>query len=363
MHADLPESPDLPETSEEATGPAPNEAVPASVELVDAASDVALPAEPMKAAADGTSPAEPAKAAADSMSPAEPAKAAVDSMSPAACGAKLAELFPALFHPATADAPPPVKPLKLRIQGDILERAPGVFTKRILGIYFSRYTTSNAYLKALTQAPSRFDLDGNPVGEIDIVHRTAAVEELARRRDIAQAKRAELHKAQRQAAQATQNVQGPAAPTQGEGASAPQREGVREARRDAPRNPRRDAPREAQRPAGDEGRRDQTRDRPRGPRPDRAPHQGADRAPRPDHANRMDRPARPAQHNDRAEPATPSLPADPAQRERALLLRSFEASPLSKANFCALKRISETDLDAQLAQARAERTGGPAKRA
>jgi len=46
---------------------------------------------------------------------------------------------------------------------------------------------------------------------------------------------------------------------------------------------------------------------------------------------------------------------DPAQRERALLLRSFEASPLSKANFCALKGITEAALDAALAQAQAER--------
>jgi ProP effector len=48
-------------------------------------------------------------------------------------------------------------------------------------------------------------------------------------------------------------------------------------------------------------------------------------------------------------------PADPAQRERAVLLRTFESSSLSKANFCALKRISEAELDASLAQARAER--------
>jgi hypothetical protein len=52
-------------------------------------------------------------------------------------------------------------------------------------------------------------------------------------------------------------------------------------------------------------------------------------------------------------PTTPA--ADPAQRERALLLRAFEASPLSKANFCALKRISEAELDTALAQARSER--------
>ena len=55
------------------------------------------------------------------------------------------------------------------------------------------------------------------------------------------------------------------------------------------------------------------------------------------------------------EPAPPPLPVDPAQRERAQMLRAFDSSPLSKANFCALKRVSETELDTLLAQARAER--------
>ena len=55
-----------------------------------------------------------------------------------------------------------------------------------------------------------------------------------------------------------------------------------------------------------------------------------------------------------AAPPAP-LPADPAQRERAMLLRSFESSPLSKANFCALKGMTEAALDAALAQAQAER--------
>ena len=54
--------------------------------------------------------------------------------------------------------------------------------------------------------------------------------------------------------------------------------------------------------------------------------------------------------------------ADPAQRERALLLRQFESSPLTKANFCVLKRIPEAELDALLAQARAERPPAPARR-
>ncbi len=41
-----------------------------------------------------------------------------------------------------------------------------------------------------------------------------------------------------------------------------------------------------------------------------------------------------------------------ARRERAALLRAFETSTLTRANFCALKRISEGELDALLAQAR-----------
>ena len=53
---------------------------------------------------------------------------------------------------------------------------------------------------------------------------------------------------------------------------------------------------------------------------------------------------------------TPAMPADPAQRERAVLLRSYEASPLSKANFCALKGMTEAALDAALTQAQAERS-------
>jgi hypothetical protein len=38
-----------------------------------------------------------------------------------------------------------------------------------------------------------------------------------------------------------------------------------------------------------------------------------------------------------------------------MLLRSFESSPLSKANFCALKGMTPAALDAALAQAQTER--------
>ena len=53
--------------------------------------------------------------------------------------------------------------------------------------------------------------------------------------------------------------------------------------------------------------------------------------------------------------ATPPEPLDAAQRERALLLRTYEGSTLTRANFCALKRISESELEAQLTLARQER--------
>lgn len=64
--------------------------------------------------------------------------------------------------------------------------------------------------------------------------------------------------------------------------------------------------------------------------------------------------AAPRPSPDRAPSAV--LPIDPAQRDRALLLRAFESSTLSKANFCALKRLTEAELDAALNQARAERS-------
>ena len=56
-------------------------------------------------------------------------------------------------------------------------------------------------------------------------------------------------------------------------------------------------------------------------------------------------------------PAPPEVrePVDPARRDRAILLRQFESSPLTKANFCVLRRISEAELDTQLTLARAER--------
>jgi ProP effector len=262
-----------------------------------------------------------------------PAAPAVSSgVSPAECGARLATLFPALF--IAPGAPGPYKPIKLRIHTDIQARAPGEFSKRVLGIFFSRYTTTNAYLKALV-APGaqRFDLDGAAAGEIAEEHRAAAVEELARRQAIAAERRAMQPPRRAPPPQQREQTPQPGAP-RGEVAADPRARAPREQR---PQRPPRDdrQPRRDTRP-------------PRGAPPQRpAPH--GQRPPRRDDAPRMHAPA------PTPEQAPTALPADPAQRERALLLRAFEASPLSKANFCTLKRISEAELDAALTQARAER--------
>lgn len=119
--------------------------------------------------------------------PAPPVAAAP--MSPAECAQQLKQRFPALFGGA-------VKPLKLRIQVDIQERAPGVFTKQALSAFFRRHTGSTSYLIAVSKAAHRFDLDGQPSGEISDEHRQVALDELARRRTNQESRR-ELEEQQR----------------------------------------------------------------------------------------------------------------------------------------------------------------------
>ena len=94
-------------------------------------------------------------------------------------GAQLKALFPALFTGGH-------KPLKLRNQADIQERAPGQFTKAQLSAFFRRHTGNTGYLIALSKATHRFDLDGQEAGELSDEHRNAAKEELARRRGVQQ---------------------------------------------------------------------------------------------------------------------------------------------------------------------------------
>jgi sRNA-binding protein len=100
---------------------------------------------------------------------------------PAAVGERLRQRFPALFAG-------PAKPLKLRIQADIQEQAPGEFTKQDLSAFFRRHTTSTSYLIAITKAATRFGLDGQAAGELSDEHRQVAAEELARRRANRQAR-------------------------------------------------------------------------------------------------------------------------------------------------------------------------------
>lgn len=181
--------------------------------------------------------------------------AAKPDASPAATGARLAELFPGLFTG-------PAKPLKLRIQVDIQERAPGVFSKQALSAFFRRHTATTPYLIAVSQGTERFDLDGQPAGELTDEHRQVATEELARRRAITKARREEALQAQREA----------------------QRE-----------------------------------------------------------ARKQERAAQQQNQQDQQE-----------RRNRAQLLRDFEGTRLTAANFCALKGIDPAALDGLLAQAREE---------
>jgi ProP effector len=110
-------------------------------------------------------------------------------LTPADCALQLKQLFPALFTGA-------VKPLKLRIQIDIQERAPGRFTKQVLSAFFRRHTGTTSYLLAVSKATHRVDLDGQPSGESSEEHRQAALDELARRRTNQESRR-ELDEQQR----------------------------------------------------------------------------------------------------------------------------------------------------------------------
>jgi sRNA-binding protein len=214
--------------------------------------EIPTPAEPNAAELPAEVPAA-AEPAAPTVA-AAPAAPAVPDLAPAQVAAKLAELFPALF---AAGAP---KPLKLRIQADIQQRAPGLFTKKSLSMFLHRHTMSTPYLIALTKSPTRFDLDGVAAGDLADEHREAAGVELARRRGLHEVRRAAENAARREA--------------------------------------------EAQ--------------------------------------------ARQAHAAD----------AD-ARRERANLLRAFETTTLTRANFLALKGIAEADFEALLATARTEREQRP----
>jgi ProP effector len=126
----------------------------------------AAPALASASAVDGENAA-PEQPEAVAAAPAALAAPAAPSMDLEACTAALKQRFPALFTGGP-------RPIKLRIQADIQERAPGVFTRQSLSAFLRRYTGSTSYLIALGKATHRFDLDGQPAGEITAEHHEAA---------------------------------------------------------------------------------------------------------------------------------------------------------------------------------------------
>ncbi|MFM7532517.1 MAG: ProQ/FINO family protein, partial [Rubrivivax sp.] len=141
-------------------------ALPAATGAGETGTPEASPAQDVAAKADTTEPgagdpvsAAPPPGPGEPVAPAAPAGA--PEMTPAACAARLAELFPALFGTAG-----PPRPVKLRVHADVQQRAPGVFTRRVLSAFLSRHTTTSAYLRGLVESAHRFDLDGQPAGEI-----------------------------------------------------------------------------------------------------------------------------------------------------------------------------------------------------
>ena len=282
-------------------------------------------------------------AAPEASSPPKPAD-----LPPAECGALLAQHFPALFGAGRA------LPIKLRVQADIQQRVPGVFSRKSLSIFLHRHTTSTPYIKALLNAPHRFDLDGQPAGEVAEEHRAAAAAELDRRQAIVQARRTaerEAHIAARRAAPqapAAGGAESAAPATDAAPAPGPQRP----PRGPAGARPPRRSPGQAQNraPGQPQGRRADSR--PPKPRPQHdAPRPPPPQRPEPPRAESpSSAPAAPA------EPLTPEQAAElEARRSRAAVLRAYETTTLTRANFCALKGMSDAALEAILVQARAER--------
>ena len=356
-----PEVPEAPEVPAAAPALEPAAAVEPAAGIVPEPAAAAAPADPATVAAVTEAQPEPepepapaAAAVAPDAPGAEPRPAPIPDLSPAACAAALAEHFPALFGAGR------MLPIKLRIQADIQQHVPGRFSKKSLSIFLHRHTTSTGYIKALVNSPHRFDLDGQPAGEIAQEHKDAGVVELERRLAIVQARRVAEREAQRQARRPAA-----VAPTDG----APVAEGVPAQERPPhpPRPPRPDRPLRADWPPRGEAaaRGDRA---PRPDRPDRPPR--ADRPPRPERApDAHPAPVRPTDSGapmraapEAAAPPAPSVPLTPeqiadneARRGRAALLRAFETTTLTRSNFCALKGLKDDVLEAQLLLAREER--------
>ena len=93
------------------------------------------------------------------------------------------------------------QPLALGIHKAIKERLPGIDARQLRDA-MRIHTASTRYLKALSQANTRFDLDGAPAGEVTAEQRQQASATLRERFK----KKAELHKAEQAAKQRQENL-------------------------------------------------------------------------------------------------------------------------------------------------------------
>lgn len=96
--------------------------------------------------------------------------------------------------------------------------------------------------------------------------------------------------------------------------------------------------------------------RPEGRREDRRPPKPAPETARPPRPAAIE----PVPTEEPAAPLSPEQAAElEARRGRAAVLRAFETTTLTRANFCALKGMNDAALEAILVQARAERGQRP----
>lgn len=96
------------------------------------------------------------------------------------------------------------KPVALRIDKAVAERFPEV-DRKVIRTAMRLHTASTRYLKAVEKGSERFDLDGNPAGELSDEHRAHAAQTLKERfAEAARKKReqAKQEEATRRAAEA-----------------------------------------------------------------------------------------------------------------------------------------------------------------
>ncbi|HZW12885.1 MAG TPA: ProQ/FinO family protein [Noviherbaspirillum sp.] len=96
-------------------------------------------------------------------------------------------------------------PLAVGIDKAVIARMPDV-NRKVLRIALGLHTNSVRYLKAMEKAQCRFDLDGNPAGDVPEAHRTHASELLRERFKKAAEKRKEQALAEKQERQRAEKL-------------------------------------------------------------------------------------------------------------------------------------------------------------